>query len=110
MAFPSISTPVTATIEEESNAIKAEFEGGYELKRELSTRYRRKITANYILTEAEKNDLLAHYKSVRESVSFNWTDPKTSEVMTVRYDAPIKIPYDGKWCFNYKVTIKLREL
>ena len=78
----------------EDSTIKGDFEAGYVPTRSRHTRERLTIEIGYLLiTDTDKILLEAFSSTVKGgTLSFNWTDPKTSVVYIVRFDkAPVLI-------------------
>jgi len=111
VTFPSLSiTPNFPLRETEvDNTIRSNFEGGYELTRPRFTRRRRVFSFSYkYLPENDVNLLKSFYNQVGCYKAFNWTHPRTGEVITVRFTKPLNFEYVAPGYWN--IDIELREV
>ena len=86
------------TVEQEDQAIRTEMEGGYVYSRPRHTRLPRKTytTGFTSIDDAAKVEIETFYQTVRGgSDAFNWKDPITGDVKTVRLKSPISFSYVG---------------
>lgn len=86
--FPTIEGPsLPITPEPDDPTLSSESDGGYELTRPRYTRIRRKWTLVWPhLLHADYTTLMAFYDSMSgSSVNFNWTNPATGTVSSVRF-------------------------
>lgn len=103
------------SIEFIDQSMSAEMEGGYMLTRpRTNSRPKRRFTTGWInLSQSEMEQLNDFQHSRRLTVrSFNYTLPTTGEVVTVRFEKPIKFSYNGRGNnFRYEATdIIMREV
>ena len=112
MAFPTLTqNPISIDYQHEDATVKTEFEAGYVQARERHTRDRLTFSVAYSkLTAVNRASLLAHYASVRGSGAFDWTDPDTATVYSVRYDVPPKYKANAVLPGAYDVSLTLKEV
>jgi len=112
MAYPTLTVnPVSVDFNPEYSTIKTKFEGGYQQTRERHTRNRATVKVAYkSLSIADRNLLLTHYGVVRGSDSFDWTDPDTTTVYTMRYDNAPAYKAQGNRPDRYDIQFTLREV
>ena len=110
MAFPTLSTnPVSMEVMREKATISTNFEGGYEQTREKFNRIRKTFSVKYVVQQADRDLILAHYDDVKCSTIFDWTHPEDSTVHQVRYVNPPKVPISGAMPRWYEITLEMRE-
>ena len=110
MAFPSLSRrPKSEKKIARDNAIKVDFEGGYQHRRPRYTRDVFNFELVYdLLQTADAEALANHYNEVGTGYSFNWTD-REGNVRDVYYDEPLEIAMVYPGWFQVS-SIKLREV
>lgn len=84
--------------EQEDVAERIDVEGGYTITRPKHSRNpRRTFTTGFTeLTSAQKTELETFYQTVKGgSVAFDWTDPTTDTIYSVRFKESLKFSYVG---------------
>lgn len=112
MSFPTLSSPPTNVTEEKPlHTITNQFDGGYKQTRERFTRDISIFTVDYVLIERADKELIEnHFKTVRGSIPFSWTNEDDNTVHTVRYAAPISFPATGAVRNRFSITLKLETV
>lgn len=111
MSYPTLSlNPTNIDIEFQSSTIKSEFEKGYVQTRERHTRDRRKFMVSYLIEEADRDLIIAHYQSVRCSTIFTFTDFESATTYNVRYGTPPKYKISGDTAKLYSLSFDLEEV
>jgi phage-related protein len=86
------------SVEYRDNTVSSEMEDGYEISRPRGTRRPGRMfsTGFTDITSADKVLLQSFWESVRGNANlFNWLDPTTGQVLTVRFKGAMKFQYTG---------------
>ena len=104
MAFPALDHK-SIKITSEDNAIKSKQQSGLVITRKKFTKTRKTVTIELNkLTLDDKNTLSSFYDSHETYSSFQWTNPdNNSQILTVRFESPIKINKDAMNATFYTV-------
>ena len=98
-------------IEKESNKIESSMENGKKKVRKKFTRTRKTINLTItLMPEAVFQAFEVFYGNVELYASFNWTDPITSDIYTVRIKDPIKFTKRQRRTVFYDFNLVLEEV
>ena len=99
-------------IETEDTTIRSGQEGGYEIARPQFTR-KPKRTYSTGFTRMSQSDfdiIMAFWDEYQGSKQFNWQNPTTQTVHSVRFTEAPNITYEGVGqLFEYTVEVKIKE-
>jgi hypothetical protein len=85
-------------VEQEDNSLRTKADDGYVITRAKHTRAPRKtFTTGFTnMKDADKLTLQGFFDSMKGGLVFDWTDPPTGSVFTVRFaEGPLKFKYVG---------------
>jgi len=100
-------------IDIEDNTVRAKTEGGYEFTRKRFTRKPRKtfMTGFTMMSQADYDTFIDFWDEYQGARAFNWVEPTTNSVHSVRFADKPSIQYVGKGStFLYDVVVKMKQV
>jgi len=109
--FPTLRPPTSIKSQDAFSTISTNFEGGYKQTRERHTRELTSFVVYYaMLKEDEKNLLISHFRQVRGSLIFAWTNIDTGTTHNVRYTKAPEHTATAEHVGRYNITLEMEEV